>query len=277
MRRPLENYSRAFGITPGHWEVFRRVAGREIDGKGPWIILVRGGKERCIPWIERGFPAKPAVFDKIKVDPTLGLLRAVDDFQRKIVWAAGHYLLDGSPSSFKVRTSEFDSKPIESLVPRNLKGDCHFKIWQQQGLVLDHSSCLPFTSDYDIAAIIDTTGPRQWGQVHLSVPRSEKDLPSPFNNAVLKTLNELMEKGTCRQGEKRIQHTTQAQYASGSPMNKDDDVVLVFHPDGKIEQFVCATVAEGREELKNLLREVFPPTAGQEMGKVIPGPWKRKG
>jgi len=271
MRQPVNGYVRSFGIAMAHWKAFQQVAGQKIGGNGPWIILLRGGKECSIPWIERGFPAKPLEF-KIKIDSVLGLLK-VERSEYETVWAKGHHVLMNSPGGFKVHLSKEDCKPIESVVPTNLVGECNHKSWQREGLVLDRFTHLPFTSDYDVAAVIDLNDPR-WGRTHLSVTvLGEKNFSSPYNQPVLDALNRLMGDGTCLRGQPRIPHGTQAQVMSGSPMNKDDDRILVFYPNGKVEQLVCATVQEGREELKNLLREFLPSTAGTTPGKVIRGPW----
>ena len=54
MRVPVRGYDAEFGIAFAHWLSFQQIATQMNK-----IIMVRGGKKNAIPWIERGFPAKP--------------------------------------------------------------------------------------------------------------------------------------------------------------------------------------------------------------------------
>jgi len=266
MRQLVNGYTRTFGIANAHWRVFQEVA-----AQGPRIILVRGGKESSIPWIERGFPAKPPELE-IKVDPQIGLLVARNDEYGK-VRAAGHFILERAGQGFVVKMPS-GPKPIETLVPKNLMGECDYKNWQREGLVLSKTQFVPFTSDYDIAAVIDLKDPR-WGRTFLSEPvLGEKNLTNMYIQPVLDALNARMGNGTCLARQPRVQHGTQAQYG-GSPLNKPGEPVLVFFPNGKVEQLGGGTVEEGLEDLKAILRESLPSTADSTPGKVIQGPWKR--
>lgn len=266
MRVPVPAYEARFGIAGNHWLSFQQIASQMNK-----IILVRGGKKNSIPWIERGFPAKPLEL-KIKVDEDVGLLVA-QGHEHATVFQAGHYVVVKSGKDYVVERKPASTLPLTDVAPKNLQGMCSCTSWARQGLVLDRESGLPFTSDYDIAAVIDLNDPR-WGRTHLSEPQADTpNLTSRFVQPVLDRLNAAMSAGTCVQGQTRARHGTQAQIFTGSPMHDDKDVILVFYPKNKVEHLACRNVAEGREELKKILRESLPSTVGPGGGKVIQGPW----
>jgi hypothetical protein len=168
MRVPVQGYEARFGIARNHWLSFQRIATKMNK-----IILVRGGKEKAVPWIERGFPAKPLEL-KIKVDPNAGLLVA-QQHEYSTVFQAGHYVVVKSGRDYLVERKPASTLPLSQVAP-NLQGMCSWTSWVRPGLVLDRESGLPFTSDYDIAAVIDLDDPR-WGRTHLSEP--QLDTPTP--------------------------------------------------------------------------------------------------
>lgn len=57
-------------------------------------------------------------------------------------------------------------------------------------------------------------------------------------------------------------------------MHDDKDVIIVFYPKDNVEQLSCRNVAEGREELINILRESLPATGTRRGGKVIKGKFR---
>jgi hypothetical protein len=266
MRVPVQGYEARFGIARNHWLSFQRIATQMNK-----IILVRGGKEKAIPWIKRGFPAKPLEL-KIKVDPNAGLLVA-QQHEYSTVFKSGHYVVVKSGGDYLVERKPASTLPLSQVAP-NLQGMCSWTSWVRPGLVLDRESGLPFTSDYDIAAVIDLDDPR-WGRTHLSEPQLDTpNLTSRFVQPVVDRVNAAMTLGTCVQGQPRARHGTQAQIGMGSPMHDDKDVIIVFYPKDYVEQLSCRNVAEGREELKNILRESLPATGTPGGGKVIKGPWR---
>jgi hypothetical protein len=266
MRVPVRGYDAEFGIAFAHWLSFQQIAIQMNK-----IIMVRGGKKNAIPWIERGFPAKPLEL-KIKVDRATGLLVA-ESHEHSTVFQAGHYVLVKSGNDYVVKRNLASTVPLSHVAPK-LAGMCSYISWARQGLVLDRKSGLPFTSDYDIAAVIDLDDPR-WGRTHLSEPQLDTpNLTSRFIQPVVDRANAVMAAGTCVLGQPRARHGTQAQIATGSPMHGDKDEIIVFYPKDKVEQLCCRNVAEGREDLKNIMRESLPSTAGPEGGKVIKGPWR---
>src|SRR5262249_40357483 len=143
-------------ITRSHWEDFRAVAG---DPDRPRVLLIRAGKPAAIPWIEKNFPAKPMAF-KSKVDPVVGLLFARTRAERDNALAAGHLVLD--------RLRDAAGMPRHTALPafvgegRDPRGQPVRKVfnkaehpWAQEALIVDSTSLKPFTSDYDLAAVID--------------------------------------------------------------------------------------------------------------------------
>ncbi len=265
MRVPVRGYEARFGIAYNHWLSFQQIATQMTK-----IIMVRGGKENAIPWIERGFPAKPLEL-KIKVDRASGLLVA-QSHEYPTVFLAGHYIVVQSGNDYVVDRNPASTVPLSQVAPK-LQGMCSCTSWARQGLVLDRMSGLPFTSDYDIAAVIDLDDPR-WGRTHLSEPQADtRNLTSRFIQPVVDRVNAAMAAGTCVLGQPRARHGTQAQIGTGSPMHDDTDVIIVFYPKDKVEKLSCSNVAEGREDLKNILRESLPSTVVPGGGKVIKGPW----
>jgi len=262
LRTSVTSYDPRFGIARNHWIVFQNTAARMNK-----IIMVRKGNESAIPWIAKGFPAKPIEL-KIKVDGQIGLLLATQQ-DRPSVLNTGHFLVSKSGQDFVVERKSGPPVPLADVAPP-LSGACGSSSWAQPGLVLDCDSGLPFTSDYDIGAVIDLDDPR-WGRTHLSEPQAgTPNLTSRFVQPIIDRLNSLMMAGTCVSGQKRIPHGTQAQFGQGSPMNAPGETVLLFELNDKVEAFSCRTVEEGREELKNIMRENLPATVVAGGGKVIP-------
>jgi len=266
MRTSVSSYDPRFGIARNHWIVFQKTAAQMNK-----IIMVRKGKESAIPWIEKGFPAKPLDF-KIKVDEQTGLLIAVPQ-QYPLVFDAGHSVVSKSGQDYVVQRKSGAATPLADLAPP-LAGACGYANWARPGLVLDGDSGLPFTSDYDIGAIIDLNDPR-WGRTHLSEPQADTlNRTSRFVQPVIDRLNSQMMAGTCVSGQKRIRHGTQAQIDSGGPMHGNNETVLIFQLNDKVEALSCRTEEEARQELKNIMRENLPATVVAGGGKVIKGPWR---
>jgi hypothetical protein len=264
MRVPVQGYEARFGIARNHWSSFQQIASHKI-------ILVRGGKEKAIPWIEKGFPAKPLEL-KIKVDARVGLLIA-KPHEHSTVFQAGHYVVVKRGSDYRVDRNLASTVPLSQVAPPKLTGMCSWTAWAQDGLVLDRSSGLPFTSDYDIAAVIDLLDPR-WGKTHLSEVRADTpNLTSMYIQPVVDRVNALMSSGICIQGQPRARHGTQAQIGTGSPMHDDNEVIVIFYPKDKVEELKSCSVEEGRQEMIKIRQEWMPSTAVPGGGKVIKGPW----
>jgi hypothetical protein len=128
-----------YGIASAHWEQFRSYAHDH-----QLFILVRGGKDASIPWIERGFPGKPLTL-KTKVDPALGLLVARDSYERKQALDAGHLVIARTAAGLQL----VGARGAGSALP--MSATMHR--WAHDGVVVDGMKKLPFTSDYDLAAV----------------------------------------------------------------------------------------------------------------------------
>src|SRR5205807_2567097 len=165
-------YDARFGITDSHWQDFCWVA-----CQFGWILLVRSGKQAAIPWIKANFPAKPLAF-KSKVDPHVGLLFARTEAERQNVFAHGHYVLassglqvdKGSPSN-PVKKVYVAEDGEAAVVTRRSKAQFNSldHPWAQDDLIVDSETLKPFTSDYDLGAVIDPAK-RQWGLTYMWVP-----------------------------------------------------------------------------------------------------------
>lgn len=141
-----EGYKPVYGFAPSHWRIIQNYA--RISAT---VLLFRSGKEASIPYIERKFPAKPMSF-KTKTDPRLGLLiadtpDAIDSVARAGQWMLREHdrregwFIAYSPLAPDVVRAEFE----KAVCP-----------WAAANVVVraDKDPHLPFTSDYDLAAIV---------------------------------------------------------------------------------------------------------------------------
>ena len=203
----------AFGFVSAHWQTILTFAA--VRG---YVLAFRAGKKAAVPWIEHGFPAKPLTL-KCKVDPRVGLLIAVRPTDREDAERAGY------PVLVAAGVGDFVAK----LGTREAFGGQRFTRaaapWVQAHLVMDPTTRLPLTSDYDLAAIVDTRHPDYYltyGSLAATANRT-----NPVTAGVAAELNRLF-------GSPRIVHGSEAQY-SGSLAHGDDESVLVFHPEGDVE------------------------------------------
>lgn len=222
------HYLPAHGIAPRHWNDLQEYAARTH-----LAVVLRGGKEKAIPWIELGYPAKPLTM-KAKVDRKTGLLRCgvigdafdllKDKEHRQAAFQAGLWVLDpdpAHPSRFLARSSERAGLPaatFESAQHQWLRAGA-------AGLVVDPHRRLPFTSDYDIAAVVDTQR-FNYALTYGSIA-GRSDRSNPLTEATRQELNRIF-------GSERIVHGTQAQY-EGSPINDPSDTLIAFHPTGHVD------------------------------------------
>jgi hypothetical protein len=203
----------AFGFVPAHWQTIRTFAA----ARG-YVLAFRAGKKAAVPWIEHGFPAKPLTL-KCKVDPRVGLLMAVRPTDHEDAERAGYPVLvaagvDGFVAKLGTREAFGGQRFTRVSAP-----------WAQADVVMDPTTRRPITSDYDLAAIVDTRHPDYYltyGSLAAAANRT-----NPVTAAIAAELNRLF-------GSTRIVHGSEAQY-SGSLAHGDDDGVLVFHPQGDVE------------------------------------------
>jgi hypothetical protein len=231
-----------FGIAPAHWEA---IIGFVRD-KG-YLIAVRGGKKAAVPWIELGFPAKPLDFKKCKVDPKAGLLMADNPERRAEAERGGFPVLEAVPGQPTQFVGRLQAKEAFAGYRFNQTRDS----WAQAGLILDPAARLPITSDYDLAAIVDTEQP-DYFLTYGSVVGSASST-NAISSGIVNELNR-------RFGSRRIMHGTEAQY-SGSLANGDDEQIVVFRPGVPPESFAGGARLSTDAVLHQILLHYFPEMA----------------
>lgn len=227
-------YDASYGITPEHWMIFCKVAA-EHD----LILFVRGGKQVSIPWIKEKFPAKPLDF-KSKVDERTGFLYVKSEEEKQVVHRAGHWYLIHNPAR-PVPAAAGGSPPAKNTVyvPVGPSGvvpgvtfdsrtDGHW--WAALSTVVHSSLRLPFTSDYDLAAVVGTED-CDYMRTFMSIspevlPPGTKDMNNLWTKGVADLLN-------ARFDDVRIMHGTQCQY-DGALINNPGEDILMFMSDGRV-------------------------------------------
>lgn len=238
-----------FGFSPRHWKVIGDFA-KSRD----YVLCFRAGKARAVEWIDRGFPAKPRAFSTCKVDAKLGLLRAVKPMEREEAWRAGYAVLKSSPDRRAFVAT--DRAGRDALAGARFAPPEHD--WAtEEGLVIDPTLKLPVTSDYDLAALIDTRK-SDYAATYASITGMDNR-----TNLIVEAASAELNR---QFGTPRIMHGSQAQF-SGGLANKDGDDVLVFHPDGEVDCHAGLLVTGGTREtnadlvLIDLINRYFPAEA----------------
>jgi hypothetical protein len=237
-----------YGITSKHWRAVSLYAFNK------YYVMIRAGKAAAIPWIEKGYPAKPRELGFVKIDPEIGLLVATDPQKQASAKEVGHFVLE--PRKITGPTGARDQ-----LVAVNKRGEelkeRFDQSWARRGMIVDAESHLPFTSDYDLAAVIDTKR-FEYDDTIGSIP-GKGNRTSVFIEFVRSELN-------ARFGSKRIQHGTQAQYEGdlASAKTKDNDHmpgeperILAFCADSRVRLF--STGADwGSLQLTDMIKALHP-------------------
>lgn len=226
-----------YGIATKHWNLIRMFA------RNHYALCIRGGKSSSVTWIEQGFPAKPLDL-KIKVDDKVGLLVAGTPADCDKAWSNGFPVL--APVADK--RGAFVAKLRNEVA---CEGKQFTDAWAMEGLVIDPLTKLPITSDYDLAAVIDTAHPNYY-TTYMSIAGAA-DHNNPMVSAVSDSLNSSF-------GSRRIMHGSQAQY-DGSLANRDNEPILVFHPDGEVECFKGLSILNTDLLLHQLILRYFPDKA----------------
>lgn len=231
-----------FGITRAHWLVVS-----EFVKEKNYVIALRTGKRAAVPWIEQRFPAKPLSL-KIKVDRTVGLLIARTPADREHAWRANYPVLE----AVDPRGTEFVARLAggREAFPRERFSRIRHS-WARDGLLIDPAAKLPITSDYDLAAVVDTEQ-FDYSGTYASLA-SAANRTNPLIASVSATLNRAF-------GSPRILHGTEAQY-SGSLAHGDDDEILIFHPAGDVEHVGPMAVLETDKLLHDIFLRYFPDKA----------------
>jgi hypothetical protein len=206
---------------------------------------VRGGKEASIPWIERGFPGKPLAL-KTKVDPALGLLVARDAHDRAQAQEAGHFVVTRGGTGLQLAgaraTASLPSGPMMA-------------VWAREGVVVDGVRRMPFTSDYDLAAVlpVDFAYGRDLGQQRL-----DGSVTSPWAEQLRHDLNRAF-------GSERFRHGPQAQYDQRLANAPDrSEWIVAFAPSRDVYATTTPLgVGEQTMQFRDLLLKLYPAKAQQ--------------
>ena len=269
-----------WGIAGAHWDIIRGVAAAKRH-----IYVIRSGKARAIPWIEKNFPGKPRELSAFKVNPTTGLLEAPRD-RWSLVFAAGHLVLDQAGGGNWKLVSGRGSAHQTTEAPARID------TWRRHakpGLVIQRESRLPFTSDYDLGAVLDTTDHR-WGKSFMSVHRGgpgtgsaatgnpppvatgamtseemaavrdyRKGLGVNWSNRYIDQSINALNAALARHGHApRFLHGPVSNFF-GSPAMDTNDCLLVFYPDRPVEVVQgLRSLAQAHQLLMDILHECAP-------------------
>lgn len=241
-------------MTIRHWLTMAHYA----RARG-YVLCIRAGKPAALRWIEHDFPAKPLDFKKCKVDRAVGLLFARRPDERMEAQRAGYPLLQtvaGTPGEFVAR--------LEGQAPLP---DGRFSLqrhpWLRvvsglasraslDGLVIHPLRRVPITSDYDLAAIIDTTR-FDYYQTFGSMAGGAS-FTNAYTQAVARELNKLFK-------SERIMHGTEVQFLR----EMGREYLLAFHPDGRVEGRPIQDTLEMDQAIRDLILE-YAPAAGPSLG-----------
>ncbi len=157
--QPNAAYDPSHGFTQGHWkQILAYCQARNI------VLIFRTGKSSAIPWIEQGFPAKPMTF-KAKVHKELGLLTADDEKTRQQVGETGHWVLRGgkllnAAGKKPLHSADDEFAAYDPKFPTKVQATFRRRQhpWVNENVVVHRDEKLPFTSDYDLAAILPQGG-----------------------------------------------------------------------------------------------------------------------
>lgn len=134
------------GITTAHFTVFKEVA-TELN----FIILVRRGKQACIRWIERDYPAKPLDISMAKTSERTGKVTCRGPEQVIQAQQAGYYVL--VPTGPRRELRAFN--PLRAPEELPLEYPAGTNEMNDEGQVIDPISGLALTGDYDLLGVID--------------------------------------------------------------------------------------------------------------------------
>jgi hypothetical protein len=256
--------AKLFGFTTDHWNAIRQyVSDREF------YVFFRGGKSEAVPYIERGFPAKPSAI-KAKVDAKLGLLVVSSPADAGDARGKGFYIVESagpdgqyvaSTGNGRRRSGKADRWPARAnVVMAELAGNL-----------------LPITSDYDLAAVFDANAHTndQYSQAavlggyrHVSEPadywkeygQQIKAPPGGESNLSKRVREEL----NCIFGAPdRIEHGPQAVYqagqlASAAPGGDGDetsDRIIAFCPEMRVYWHKPSSALESQEILFEYMKQ----------------------
>lgn len=239
-----------FGMTLRHWATMSLYA----QARG-YVLCVRAGKPAALPWIAHDFPAKPPAFKKCKVDRAVGLLFARRADERMEAQRAGYPLLEAVPGAPAEFVARLEGQPPLPDGRFSLQRDSWLRVASGlasrsslNGLVIHPVRRLPITSDYDLAAIIDTAR-FDYYQTFGSMAGGTS-FTNAYTQAVSRELNKLFK-------SERIMHGTEAQFVR----QMGPEYLLAFHPDGRVEGRPTADTLEMDQAVRALILEYAPEAA----------------
>jgi hypothetical protein len=281
IRKPTQ-WNAEYGIARMHWKDLEDVASLKEH-----ILILRGGKAATIPFIEKNFPGKPPELKFLKINKVSGLLETApqDVGQWAQVFHAGHLVLamakERKKSARLVAVGPVRPGPIGHGPREEFEVPYGGEPWAKPGLVIDRKTLLPFTSDYDLGAVIDAADYR-FGKTFLAVipggnkgpggktkafatepvwnPPKPLDVnwSNPFVDAIINALNAKMEAHHFPNGpglprfNPRFLHGAVSNF-SGNPALGDEKLV-VFYPGGRVEEIPGSSPETARAELDEILR-----------------------
>lgn len=235
-------YHPRFGITEHHWPAIAAYAAHHR-----LYIFIRGGKAASIPWIELGFPGKPMTL-KFGVDAAKGLLVARSAAERNQVLEAGHLLLVKTPQGWRAAGGHARvTLPLSHPVSDR---------WAEEGIVVDRATLLPFTSDYDLSAVIPSADFDYMRDVAgFSLGAS---VTSSWAEQVRNDLNGIF-------GSQRFRHGPQALYdqkLANKP--KDAERIVAFCANGDVYWFHAGLTPEAATmQYRDLILALHPAAKPQ--------------
>jgi len=238
------------GVTVRHWVTLAQYAQARR-----YVLCIRAGKPASVRWIEQGFPAKPIDFKLCKVDPSVGLLFAAGPAERAEARRASYPLLE----SVARRSGEFVARLEGSEPSPDARFSVHSHPWLREvsalasrsaldGLVIHPERRLPITSDYDVAAVIDTVRfdhYQTFGSMAGGASRANL-----YTQAISHELNRLFQ-------SERIMHGTEAQFVRAMGA----EYLLAFRPDGRVEGRPILTTLEMDQAIRDLILRYAPSAA----------------
>lgn len=235
------------GMTVRHFRAFLK-ASREMKQ----IIAVRFTNPRSIPWIEKGFPAKPLTI-KANTGAHSGIVTVAEasnpakrakDIQEAL--DAGYLIMDpdGIARGAGGRTLDLRNRadwPVEA------------------GQVIDPTVGKPLVGDYDLLAVIDPSAPGRNITLAASDGAAVANRTNPIIERVSRYVNELM-------GEQRVMHGAHDTFGDlNSAIKKQGDGSIVFFPDGEFR------LMETLDDVEEFYRLMGRQTVKGKYNAITPG------
>jgi hypothetical protein len=213
--KKLEDFKQAeqLGIPVEHALAIRHAVVNNNPNR--YIVFIREAKLKGMEWIRRGYPAKPREI-KAGTDEDIGLVVAKTADEINEALAAGHFVVSKGRARNGSLVAEIGDAPEWGHMP--------------DGLIIDKKTMKPFTSDFDVGAIVN---PSSTGQ-NLTLVKTGgkgdasvyvKDYSDPGERAMIDIMNQHM--GGLNGGG-RLKHGPDDKF--GTTVRKDRHIA--FLPDG---------------------------------------------